>query len=719
MATDNLARGIAASKLSKKGGTIDGNLAITGDLNVAGTTVTTRQETLFIKDNMIVTNADGRVLQGASGIAIRSGSSVVYGLVYEPTQDTVMFGQGSLDSENNFTFNTDEGLPIAIRADSSLFVDGHFVKWDATQYCFVDGGSVADIPNQKPFKERWTTTSFTALIADVYADTTVVAGDVYIGTVSGGIAGGMPFNGNAEVRIEVNTANRGVLHCEVTSSNVEPYHWECQVVSGVIYSWRSWVLTKPDGTNDLISNNKINNTYLDTDSSPTEDSTKPVQSGGVYTALSDKLGTSGDGSSTTVAFTEAQERTNVATGETQATLWGKIKKWFSDLKTVAFTGSYSDLSGKPTIPTALNDLTTDLTASKALVSDANGKVSASSVTSTELGYVSGVTSAIQTQLNGKLGTSGDGSSTTVTFTDAQTRTNVATGETQATLWGKVKKWFADLGTAAFKNVPVSGDASTTEVVMGDDTRLTNARNAADVYSWAKAATKPTYSYSEITDTPTIGNGQLKLQKNGSEIGGFYANTSYDNTIDIKSYDLRDYMRFGTDGIYWNLWASTDAIDDFLSTLTLDPDAQVAACIVRFNNGVGIYSVPLANMGGTGYAIAIVDETTFTPQVLLYVSVADTTNTNILLQQFGLTATDDGWQVSDQLVALGHTFLGSTTMSILAGGVMPNDRGANKMHRVDAFFGSSNAQWQSLDALYGVVLGDVNTQLTALNSGAGV
>lgn len=45
--------------------------------------------------------------------------------------------------------------------------------------------------------------------------------------------------------------------------------------------------------------------------------------------------------------------------------------------------------------------TSDLTASKALVSDASGKVAASSVTSTELGYVSGVTSAIQTQLSNK------------------------------------------------------------------------------------------------------------------------------------------------------------------------------------------------------------------------------------------------------------------------------------------------------------------------------
>jgi|LULM01.1.fsa_nt_gb hypothetical protein len=45
-------------------------------------------------------------------------------------------------------------------------------------------------------------------------------------------------------------------------------------------------------------------------------------------------------------------------------------------------------------------VSSDLTASKALVSNSSGKVAVSSVTDTELGYVSGVTSAIQTQIDG-------------------------------------------------------------------------------------------------------------------------------------------------------------------------------------------------------------------------------------------------------------------------------------------------------------------------------
>lgn len=64
----------------------------------------------------------------------------------------------------------------------------------------------------------------------------------------------------------------------------------------------------------------------------------------------------------------------------------------------------------------------------------------------------------------------------------------------------------DLGTAAAKDVPTSGNASTSQVVMGNDTRLTDSRNAADVYSWAKASTKPSYTASEVGAIPLSDKG---------------------------------------------------------------------------------------------------------------------------------------------------------------------------------------------------------------------
>lgn len=59
----------------------------------------------------------------------------------------------------------------------------------------------------------------------------------------------------------------------------------------------------------------------------------------------------GDLSGGTVDFVEAATRTNIDSGSALSTLFSKIKKWFSDLKKVAFTGSYTDLINKPSIPT--------------------------------------------------------------------------------------------------------------------------------------------------------------------------------------------------------------------------------------------------------------------------------------------------------------------------------------------------------------------------------
>lgn len=54
-----------------------------------------------------------------------------------------------------------------------------------------------------------------------------------------------------------------------------------------------------------------------------------------------------------------------------------------------------------------------------------------------------------------------------------------------------------LGTAAFLDVPASGDAAAGEVVKGNDSRLSNSRPASDVPSWAKQSTKPTYNKTEV------------------------------------------------------------------------------------------------------------------------------------------------------------------------------------------------------------------------------
>ena len=65
-----------------------------------------------------------------------------------------------------------------------------------------------------------------------------------------------------------------------------------------------------------------------------------------------KLDKTGDASNVTSDIQSATIRTNLTTGEKLAVSLGKIKKYLSDLKTVAFTGSYADLTEKPTSMTA-------------------------------------------------------------------------------------------------------------------------------------------------------------------------------------------------------------------------------------------------------------------------------------------------------------------------------------------------------------------------------
>lgn len=81
-------------------------------------------------------------------------------------------------------------------------------------------------------------------------------------------------------------------------------------------------------------------------------------------------------------FTQASSRTNISSGEKMSVLFGKIMKWFADLKTVAFSGSYNDLSNKPSIPTKTSQLendseykTTDNDTWKANTSTSEGYVS--------------------------------------------------------------------------------------------------------------------------------------------------------------------------------------------------------------------------------------------------------------------------------------------------------------------------------------------------------
>ena len=91
--------------------------------------------------------------------------------------------------------------------------------------------------------------------------------------------------------------------------------------------------------------NAIKDVKVTTDATPTQGSTNPVQSGGVYSALANKLDKTGDGSNVTVTFSTL-DKLNLVSGDSLSRLMGKISAWLKDLGKLAFknTVDKSDLA---------------------------------------------------------------------------------------------------------------------------------------------------------------------------------------------------------------------------------------------------------------------------------------------------------------------------------------------------------------------------------------
>ena len=81
------------------------------------------------------------------------------------------------------------------------------------------------------------------------------------------------------------------------------------------------------------------------------------------------LSPTGNASNVTAAFTQASTRANLTTGEKLSVSLGKLMKWFADLKSVAWSGKYTDLTDKPTALKNPNALTLQMGGSNEQVYD--------------------------------------------------------------------------------------------------------------------------------------------------------------------------------------------------------------------------------------------------------------------------------------------------------------------------------------------------------------
>lgn len=146
---------------------------------------------------------------------------------------------------------------------------------------------------------------------------------------------------------------------------------------------------------------------------------------------------------------------------------------FSTTITNLINTKQDTITGAATTITGAN-----LTASKAVISNSSGKVAVSATTDTELGYVSGVTSAIQTQINTKQDTvsAGTGISITGATISADLSNLVDTGAIQgdAVTAPKIAQFDDNLSAAVAGTVLISNGTDFTDVAMSGDVTINSS-----------------------------------------------------------------------------------------------------------------------------------------------------------------------------------------------------------------------------------------------------
>ena len=248
------------------------------------------------------------------------------------------------------------------------------------------------------------------------------------------------------------------------------------------------------------------------------------------------------------------------------------------LATVATSGSYNDLSNKPTIPDELSDLSDDST--HRLVSDTekstwNGKSTVTySQTYTAAGQkigeitIDGNKTDIVAPAGGSPGTGAVDSVNGYTGTVVLTASDVGAASSSHSHTKSDISDLGTIGTAAALDVPVSGNASTSQVVKGDDSRLTDSRTPtshthtkSDITDFPSLATVATSgSYSDLSNKPTIpaaaNNATLTIQQNGTTKGTFTADASTNASANIVTDQWH-----GTTGTVSSGSVSFSGVDD--------------------------------------------------------------------------------------------------------------------------------------------------------------
>ena len=360
------------------------------------------------------------------------------------THDDRYYTESEINTKLNSKLNT--SLKGSASGLAELDSNG---KVPSTQLpSFVDDVIEGYLYNGKFYKESAHTTVITGESGKIYIDLATEKTYRWSGSTFAIISDTLALG---ETSTTAYRGDRGKTAYDHSQSAHAPTNAQANVIETV----------KVNGT-ALTPSSKAVNISVPTNNNQLTNGAGYITSSGTAKTISDTLPISKGGTGQTTAVNAANTLINsLSTGESTPTdadyyisqyvgggtttttyhrrpmsaLWNYIK---SKLATVATSGSYNDLSNKPTIPTVGN----------------------------------GTITIKQAGTNKGTFTMNQSGNTTIELTDTDTNT------------------WRPLGTTA------------DTACAGNDSRLSNARPASDVYSWAKASSKPSYSYSEISGTPS-------------------------------------------------------------------------------------------------------------------------------------------------------------------------------------------------------------------------
>lgn len=207
---------------------------------------------------------------------------------------------------------------------------------------------------------------------------------------------------------------------------------------------------------------------------------------GVLGELSEnKLDKTGDGKDVVVSFQEVTDRVNVESGDSLSVLAGKVRKWFAGLQAVAFSGRTEDL-----VSDADHRLTTDV--EKARWNDTYTKQETDNKDSAVL-------DAAKKYVMDRI-------------------SDVISGSPAAldTLYEIANALNNDPHFATTIMALINGKADTAHThTKAQITDFPTSMPASDVYAWAKAASKPSYTASEVGAASAGHNHDAAYQPKGS------------------------------------------------------------------------------------------------------------------------------------------------------------------------------------------------------------